>query len=451
MALGRRIWQFVKRKLHLSIAVSVLAMITVMAFSFVSSWRKAHDEAYGLFYAIEMEVAERIGERLKKYETTAARASYSRTVQEYLLSKDPETVIYNSRTSDEAVQLIFDANRECKNIYLWAPENRYLFANRTNIEEIRRLVSSALPGEVKSPLFTAVPDGKNRESAFLFYLYPVYNTLMPGSKNTGLCVIECDMKDITDFPVLGYVDNLLSFPEGVAVIFFGDSIVSRSREISEDEYAIFCKLQEGRTRQQTKSGFFVCQKVSFTEGQWSFVYILKEEVLYREIFSRMNNGLIWLCLAMTALIIFLSSWQKRLDAVVAQARSDFLSYRSQINPHFLFNSLESMRSLAHSSGDGRLETMIMSMTRMFRYSLETGPLVPLEKEFTHAVDYIGVMNIRFEKGYHLSIDAAPDISSRLVPSMILQPIVENSVKHGFIDGGGGGGGRVKIFRKVIKL
>jgi two-component system sensor histidine kinase YesM len=129
--------------------------------------------------------------------------------------------------------------------------------------------------------------------------------------------------------------------------------------------------------------------------------------------------------------------EKLLDAVTAQARAEFMSYRSQINPHFLFNTLECMRSMAHQRGNENLETMISSMSRLFRYSLYAKPMVSLALELDHVRNYMRVMNIRSGSRYHLNIMADRSAEDRELPSMILQPLVENSITHGFADRAGG--------------
>ncbi|GHV67236.1 hypothetical protein AGMMS49928_03820 [Spirochaetia bacterium] len=129
--------------------------------------------------------------------------------------------------------------------------------------------------------------------------------------------------------------------------------------------------------------------------------------------------------------------EKLLGAVTAQARAEFMSYRSQINPHFLFNTLECMRSMAHQKGNENLETMISSMSRLFRYSLYAKPMVSLALELDHVHNYMRVMNIRSGNRYRLNIIADKPAGERELPSMILQPLVENSITHGFADRTGG--------------
>jgi two-component system sensor histidine kinase YesM len=127
--------------------------------------------------------------------------------------------------------------------------------------------------------------------------------------------------------------------------------------------------------------------------------------------------------------------EKLFAAVTAQAQAEFMSYRTQIGPHFLFNTLECMRAMARSSKNNQLETMISSMSWMFRYSIHAKPMVSLSLEIEHLSNYMKVMNIRSGGTYTLKTRVNAAAAQRSVPSMILQPLAENSITHGFTGSG----------------
>ncbi|MEG1427566.1 MAG: histidine kinase, partial [Oscillospiraceae bacterium] len=119
------------------------------------------------------------------------------------------------------------------------------------------------------------------------------------------------------------------------------------------------------------------------------------------------------------------------EAKVAQNNAELIGYRSQINPHFLFNTLECMRSMAHIYRAEPIEHIVSSMAKMFRYSLYSPMQVTLEDELRHVESYVGVMNQRFLDKFHLKIQVPPETRRCTLVSMILQPIVENAILHGF--------------------
>ncbi len=104
--------------------------------------------------------------------------------------------------------------------------------------------------------------------------------------------------------------------------------------------------------------------------------------------------------------------------------------KSQINPHFLFNSLNSISSLTMSSPD-EARDMIIRLSDFLRYSLKhrENEYVPLKEEIGRMKDYLAIEQIRFgdKLRYEISIDDACETFP--VPTMIFQPLFENAIKH----------------------
>jgi two-component system, LytTR family, sensor kinase len=118
-----------------------------------------------------------------------------------------------------------------------------------------------------------------------------------------------------------------------------------------------------------------------------------------------------------------------LQAQRAQARLDVL--RTQLNPHFLFNTLNAVSALVERDPRGA-RRMIARLSDLLRYTLEesTEQEVPLHRELDLLGEYIELMQIRFQDRLTVTMDVAPDVRNALVPNLILQPIVENAMKHG---------------------
>ena len=119
------------------------------------------------------------------------------------------------------------------------------------------------------------------------------------------------------------------------------------------------------------------------------------------------------------------------EAQLAQSHAEMLAYRSQINPHFLFNTLESVRSLAHRYGAGPVEQLVGGMSYMCRYSLYSRMIVKLEDELGHLGAYFSVMEVRFPGRYRIMEAIDPDTMLWPALSMMLQPIAENALLHAF--------------------
>ena len=105
--------------------------------------------------------------------------------------------------------------------------------------------------------------------------------------------------------------------------------------------------------------------------------------------------------------------------------------RMQLNPHFLFNTLNSVSSLMRSDVEAA-DVMLERMSWMLRMSLERGDakLIPLTEEVEFIQLYLAIQKMRFQGTVHHYVAIDPDVLDALVPTMILQPIVENAYIHG---------------------
>lgn len=111
--------------------------------------------------------------------------------------------------------------------------------------------------------------------------------------------------------------------------------------------------------------------------------------------------------------------------------SQMKSLEAQINSHFLYNTLESINSLAEIEGIETISTMSMALGSMFRYSIKTkSELVTIADEINHVKDYLSIQQIRFSNRFHVDISIPQTLYNTKVLKLILQPIVENAFYHG---------------------
>ena len=119
----------------------------------------------------------------------------------------------------------------------------------------------------------------------------------------------------------------------------------------------------------------------------------------------------------------------RLEAQLAEARLEAL--RRQLDPHFLFNTLHAISSLVERDPRG-VRRMISRLSDLLRHSIEgaTEQEIPLERELELLDRYVEIMRIRFQGRLEVSTDVEARARDALVPNLVLQPIVENAIKHG---------------------
>jgi len=116
----------------------------------------------------------------------------------------------------------------------------------------------------------------------------------------------------------------------------------------------------------------------------------------------------------------------------AAARAEAAALRLQLNPHFLFNTLNSIASLVVRNRQAEAEEMIGRLADFLRASLAGNPtaLVPLPQELETIAAYLDIERTRFGPRLEVEIEVAPAVAHMEVPNFLLQPLVENAIKHG---------------------
>ena len=102
--------------------------------------------------------------------------------------------------------------------------------------------------------------------------------------------------------------------------------------------------------------------------------------------------------------------------------------QSQINPHFLYNTLDSIIWMIRSEEYEGAGEMVSSLAKFFRISLSQGKdMIPLGKELEHATSYLKIQNIRFKDKFDFKVEADPKLMKYLIPKLSIQPLLENAI------------------------
>jgi two-component system sensor histidine kinase YesM len=119
------------------------------------------------------------------------------------------------------------------------------------------------------------------------------------------------------------------------------------------------------------------------------------------------------------------------ESELSKKESELRLLQSQINPHFLYNTLNNISWLLHREGSPGTAEMIQKMSEFFRFSLNQGAdSITLDKELKIIEDYLFLSKIRFGNKLTYSIDTDEHLKSIHIPKLILQPLVENAIIHG---------------------
>jgi signal transduction histidine kinase len=128
----------------------------------------------------------------------------------------------------------------------------------------------------------------------------------------------------------------------------------------------------------------------------------------------------------------------RTTAMAHEAQLKMLRY--QLNPHFLFNTLNAISTLILERDTQLANTMVMRLSEFLRYSLDNDPMqqVSVREELRALMLYLDIEKVRFGEQLQLFVDIAPEAEQALVPSLLLQPLVENSIKYAVAQSADGG-------------
>lgn len=127
------------------------------------------------------------------------------------------------------------------------------------------------------------------------------------------------------------------------------------------------------------------------------------------------------------------------------------SLKYQINPHFLYNTLQTLEAIGEIQNFPEIQIISSSLAQMFRYNLKEENIVPLKAELAHLETYFSIERIRFRDQIRFRIDIGQELYDILVPKFILQPIVENAIIHGFHAKGGINSILISAYQEGSKL
>jgi two-component system, LytTR family, sensor kinase len=194
---------------------------------------------------------------------------------------------------------------------------------------------------------------------------------------------------------------------------------------------------------------YVILSTLFFAFAWAFIVVIAEKQMGWEM-QQMSDLTIanktirtslgcFLFLAIWNLIYFayhfvMKSRQEQLDRIRLQStvkELELKTIKAHINPHFIFNALNSIRALVDEN-PGRARTAITELSNILRSSMqaEKAETTPLEKELNIVKDYLALEHIRFEDRLRVEYEIDEDTLDQPVPPMMLQTLVENAIKHG---------------------
>ncbi|MEP5612453.1 MAG: histidine kinase [Cyclobacteriaceae bacterium] len=171
---------------------------------------------------------------------------------------------------------------------------------------------------------------------------------------------------------------------------------------------------------------------------WQFERFSLQHMAHHSSWLTWVNPLMYLVITLIALIIhfvresFRNEQQKR-KLIESQLTTELEFLHAQINPHFLFNTLNNLFSIAQRDKNEELATSISMLSGLMRYMLYDSKVtrVSLQSEIAHLRDFIGLAQMRFTSDeLQVDVEVSGNVAQEMIAPMVILPFVENAFKHG---------------------
>lgn len=131
--------------------------------------------------------------------------------------------------------------------------------------------------------------------------------------------------------------------------------------------------------------------------------------------------------------------EENYESEIRKKESEIMALNLQLNPHFLNNTLNIINMMALEEGNMEVSKMLISLSDMLQYTFRNAQeFVIFEEEYHWLQNYLHIMSVRFEGKFEVQYEVEKEVYRDLVPKLILQPLVENAILHGFRDMDSGG-------------
>ncbi len=478
----------IKRLLQISLAIMLLFLLIISVLYYLFIYTFSQDQFESSFQTFSESIETQLDAQFHSVEQSAIQLSYFSNMQEILFSKDPLVYLSNISGCNQLLDYLKMASPMITEVIITSPYGHTFYSGTTGKYRYQQFAEKIIQDNQNmthnSFFLTIPPEDDSKQLPQLVYCFQVHNTLLPGYVSNeyafGIALI--------DINILAGLSSSGNYEWEIKAILYCDDVVYTSREVSQAEMAA---LQEGIQGHFRLDGVeFTCHTVMLENLDMSIVDLVPTADLLQNSVMARNIGTAVLLVTCACLIF--STWfilhhisvpvkqmvtdmrdiqkgvQKSLtlpklsdlryvaesvnrtldvletsnrrqqemshtlyQTTLAQKQAQLNAYKNQISPHFLFNTLESMRSMAHHYQVPILENMLTSLASLFRYSLRSNLVVSLREELNHVQYYFNVMDMRTPQRYELRVEVSSEALRHPLLSMVLQPLVENSITHGF--------------------
>lgn len=427
-------------------------------------------------------------ENVKKCANTAA---YNSTVQDFLNSSNPDEKNKLYTHVSNILRSIIDSNPGVADIAIIQDgESFFKMYGTLDTNSFIELTRNYDLTKLKKPFFTPLLNS----NIYFYYIYPIFDTSAIAKSNTrnGVCVVMCRVAYLDDIVKNTSISpNSLFFiadSNNVLVASNKEEMLKKPIDKTLNNYMegnmVFDKIRyNGRdsliqyktnkdmgwstisiipinelTRDINpirKLGIILAGATVLLLTLIGFVFIRsitgpiamivnlmkdigEKNIKQRIVMKETNNEISIIANDVNAMLDKIEiitanmfNMQSHLYEVeINEKEAQISALQSQINPHFLYNTLECIRSISLVYGAKEIETISISMANIFRYAIKGSQYTTIENEMSCIEDYLKIIYIRFMGKISAKVFVEESIMRKQIIKMILQPIVENAVYHG---------------------
>ena len=474
-------------RIFICFLITVIALIMLIAYYMINSHRASENDLRDKFYRDSNYIQVELQRVMDNMVDSAQTVGYTTAVQKCLFSVNPSEKIQNITTARELVATYRDNNEYISDLFYYA-EDGHIYTVSSYYKEFRNLMNTI--GEekllsLKQGYLTDITI-EDKDALFFFYVLPIFRTAQSISHQNdriAVCSILCNFESL-----LSDANGLISDDYACYILYKG-RVVTSSHTISDIKTEDIMKLRGDFAKVNINGESYYTY--SNIEDDWQIAMISSSDSMnfFKNGVSKQLYFLIVLCCIMfITMLLFISrrfsnevrrmvydlnslkagdkesrisipkgkeletialeinnmidrlekaserekkATDRLYSAAMAQQEAEMTAYRSQINPHFFFNTLETIRSMSQYYHADMIEDIISAMSKMFRYSLYAETVVTMAREVDILEQFFLITSYRFPDRYKLAINLEEGTEEFPVPSMILQPLVENSIKHAF--------------------
>ncbi|MDR2649502.1 MAG: histidine kinase [Clostridiales bacterium] len=418
----------IRRQLY---AVQLLSLLITTLLSLISigEIRRFSMDKVSMYADVSFNQAvQNVDRQLQSVVSTARAFAYTELAQQLLIGAgglSDVRGVYNSAMSN--VRFIINTNGNIIDAALVDSEGkRYLFGSQLDhviTSYARERTSFLKDRNIKHGLFTDFfSEDVSRPGNYFMYVLPVYSSLQGEKygKYIGVCLMLCRTDSICEAMDASLLDNSRL------------TLLNSNEEVLRD-----AGLVQNETLKSLSQNYY-----TFSNADWMLRQLVFEdsvgvtEGLYKNTAVLFIMAALLILIAMIALQLQMinrhnSETQRRLLQLELSKNKLRLSVlQSQINPHFLYNTLACIRGMAMENNLPVIAHIASNMAALFRYSIKGGAFVRLNEELGVTRKYIDIMNLRLDNRISIHVDIPEGLTDIWMVKMMLQPLVENAVFHG---------------------